>query len=107
MKQNYTLARISDPNDPKLSKFYEFLKINYTPDLIDPLRIIEEELRETNRGGYETPHSIVVLEDSNGNIVAGASGNLIPVRYGDKNMGVNFISYLAPERPDADTTTDA
>ena len=94
-----TLVRIREPDDKRFLKFYEFLRRNYAGNLVDPERVIRQELNDTNEGNYETPHAIVVAEDK-GRIVAAASGNLLPVGYqrGGKDIGILFLSYLPPER---------
>ena len=102
MPDEAMIIRIRDPNSERLGRYHRFLG-TYDPSLVDPLPSIQKELRETLKGNYETPHVIIAAEGEQKDIIAAASGNLLPVSYNRKGqaLAVMMLCYSAPEFGDS------
>ena len=102
-------------NPNMLRRFRQYLALleeHYDEALLDPEDVIRQELRDTEIGGYATPHVILGAEyndpDDPGlepTLLAAASGNVIPFRTredhttGSYKAAVQFVSYAVPEVP--------
>src|SRR3989344_9637597 len=99
--------RFSSEQLRRFSGYLNLLERTYDSDLLDPESVIREELKLTKLGGYATPHVIVVAEEEKPeaeklprDVVGAASGNMMPVKFGDEptdRAAFGILSYSAPE----------
>ena len=99
--------RFSSEQLRRFSGYLNRLERTYDSDLLDPESVIREELKLTKLGGYATPHVIVVAEEEKPeaeklprDVVGAASGNMMPVKFGDEptdRAAFGILSYSAPE----------
>lgn len=115
--------RFTADNLRRFGQYLNLLAANYDPDLLDPESVIREELKLTKLGGYATPHVIVVAEEEHPQwtrrtisgmpntkiqVVAAASGNMMPIKMGDKvteRSAFGILSYSPPEVAGTDNLT--